>query len=74
MKSSQSIADFSDMIEIAAVRIIKSKNREQADLLHAAGTRKIIIMALDSSFDDKPNPSDSNDVVIQKKSSLNSTR
>ena len=66
MKSSQSISDFSDMIEIAAVRIIKSKNREQADLPHAAGTRKIIMMALDSSFDDKPNPNDSNEKVIQK--------
>ena len=66
MKSSQSIADFSDMIEIAAVRIIKSKNREQADLPHSAGTRNIIITALDSSFDDKPNPSDPNDVVILK--------
>ena len=54
------------MIEIAAVRIIKSKNREQADLPHAAGTRKIIMMALGSSFDDKPNPNDSNGKAIQK--------
>ena len=57
---------FLVIIDIAVIRIAKSKNREQAYLPLPAAARKINKLVLDSSFVDQSNAADSNDTVIQK--------